>query len=172
MPAGAGARCRRAERLRADFAASRGAVLIFVNREEADRNDGPPSAADLAALLNARVGTDVGLTDLRWVSYFLAQRRVVPALGAGRRFLLGDAGHLSSPMGGEGINSALMDGADIAWKLALVLRGAARPSLLDTYAIERELADHHALEVTNEIHNSIMNSRRYVRGRQKTKSSG
>ena len=60
-------------------------------------------------------------------------------------------------MGGEGINSALMDGADIAWKLALVARGAAKPSLLETYAIERELADHHALEVTNEIHNSIMN---------------
>ena len=60
-------------------------------------------------------------------------------------------------MGGEGINSALMDGADIAWKLALVLRGAAKPSLLETYAIERELADHHALEVTNEIHNTIMN---------------
>ena len=134
-----------------------GRFLIFVNREDADRNDKPPSAADLAALLNARVGTDVGLTDLRWVSYFLAQRRVVPALGAGRRFLLGDAGHLSSPMGGEGINLALMDGADIAWKLALVLRGAAKPSLLQTYAIERELADHHALEVTNEIHNSIMN---------------
>ena len=37
------------------------------------------------------------------------------------------------------------------------LRGAAKPSLLDTYAIERELADHHALEVTNEIHNSIVN---------------
>ena len=133
-----------------------GRFLIFVNREEADRNDGPPSAADLAALLNARVGTDVGLTDLRWASYFLAQRRVVPALGERRRFLLGDAGHLSTPLGGEGINSALMDSADIAWKLALVLRGAAKPSLLETYATERTLADHHALEVTNEIHNNIM----------------
>ena len=133
-----------------------GRFLIFVNREKADRNEGPPSAFELAALLNARVGTDVGLTDLRWVSYFLAQRRVVPALGAGRRFLLGDAGHLSSPMGGEGINSALMDSADIAWKLALVLRGAAKPSLLETYAIERKLADHHALQVTNEIHETIM----------------
>ena len=133
-----------------------GRFLIFVNREEGDRSDRPPSAGDLAALLNARVGTDVGLTDLRWVSYFLAQRRVVPALGERRRFLLGDAGHLSTPLGGEGINSALMDSADIAWKLALVLRGAAKPSLLETYASERALADHHALEVTNEIHKSIM----------------
>jgi hypothetical protein len=133
-----------------------GRFLIFVNRDEADRNEGPPSIADLAALLDARIGTEVGLTDLRWVSYFLAQRRVVPALGEGRRFLLGDAGHLSTPLGGEGINSALMDGADIGWKLALVLRGAARRLLLETYAIERALADHHALEVTNDIHKTIM----------------
>jgi FAD binding domain len=83
-------------------------------------------------------------------------KRVVPALSDGRRFLLGDSGHLSSPMGGEGINSALMDGANIAWKLALVLRGAAKPSLLATYGIERGLADRHVLEVSNEIHSVVM----------------
>jgi hypothetical protein len=83
-------------------------------------------------------------------------KRVVQALGDGRRFLLGDSGHLSSPMGGEGINSALMDGANLAWKLALVLRGAAKPSLLDSYAFERGLADRHVLEVSNEIHGMVM----------------
>ncbi len=88
---------------------------------------------------------------MRWTSYFQMHSGVVPALSDGRRFLLGDSGHLSSPMGGEGINSALMDGADIGWKLALVLRGAAKPSLLQTYAIERGLADRHVLEVSNEI---------------------
>ena len=133
-----------------------GRFLIFVNREKADRNEGPPTASELAALLNARIGTDVGLSDLRWTSYFQMHKRVVPALSDGRRFLLGDAGHLSSPMAGEGINSALMDGADIAWKLALVLRGAAKPSLLHTYAIERGLADRHVLEVSNDIHSLVM----------------
>ena len=59
-------------------------------------------------------------------------------------------------MGGEGINSALMDGADIAWKLALVLRGAAKPSLLESYAIERGLADRHVLDVSNEVHGLVM----------------
>ena len=130
--------------------------LIFVNRDEDDQGAEPPSAAELAALLNTRIGADVGLSDLRWTSYFQMHKRVVPALSDGRRFLLGDAGHLSSPMGGEGINSALMDGANLAWKLALVLRGAAKPWLLDSYAFERGLADRHVLEVSNEIYGMVM----------------
>jgi hypothetical protein len=130
-----------------------GRLLIFVNRDEGDQRVEPSSMAELAALLNERIGTDIGFSDLRWTSYFQMHKRVAPFLSDGRRFLLGDAGHLSSPMGGEGINSALMDGANIAWKLAL---GAAKPSLLATYPIERGLADRHVLEVSNEIHASVM----------------
>jgi FAD binding domain len=81
--------------------------------------------------------------------------RAAERLSDGRRFLLGDAGHLSSPMGGEGVNAAFMDAADIAWKLALVVRGAAQPSLLASYAAERGAADHHVLAVSDEIHRLV-----------------
>src|SRR5271157_5650834 len=129
--------------------------LIFVSRDPADGRDNPPTAAELGAMINTRVSADVGLSDLRWVSYFKMHRREAESLGDGRRFLLGDAGHMSSPLGGEGINAAFMDAADSAWKLALVVRGAAKPSLLASYAIERGMADRHALEVSNDIHSHV-----------------
>jgi 2-polyprenyl-6-methoxyphenol hydroxylase-like FAD-dependent oxidoreductase len=68
--------------------------------------------------------------------------------------------HISSPLGGEGLNAALMDAADIAWKLALVVRRGAKPSLLDSYAIERGLADRHVLEVSDEVHRLVTGSSR------------
>ncbi len=130
--------------------------LIFVNRDEGDTRRELPTEAELGELLNARIGVDVGLSDPRWVSYFKMQKRAVERLSDGRRFLLGDAAHLSSPLGGEGINAGFMDAANIAWKLALVVRGAARPSLLDSYATERGNADCHALEVSDAIHSLVM----------------
>ena len=130
--------------------------LIFVSRDPNEAGDESPTEAELAAMVDVRAGADVGLRDLRWVSHFKMHRREAESLGDGRRFLLGDSGHMSSPLGGEGINAAFMDAADIAWKLALVVRGAAKPSLLESYAIERGIADRHALEVSNDIHSHIM----------------
>jgi 2-polyprenyl-6-methoxyphenol hydroxylase-like FAD-dependent oxidoreductase len=55
----------------------------------------------------------------------------------GRAFLLGDAAHIHSPVGGQGVNTGIGDAVNLAWKLAAVLQGRADPSLLDSYEPER-----------------------------------
>jgi hypothetical protein len=95
-----------------------GRWLIFVNRDDTAASE-LPTVAGLSALLNRRAGTDVGVHDLRWVSDFQMHKRLVECLSDGRRFLLGDAAHLSSPLGGEGLNAALLDAADIACSRAM-----------------------------------------------------
>jgi 2-polyprenyl-6-methoxyphenol hydroxylase-like FAD-dependent oxidoreductase len=132
--------------------------ITFVNLEETPAIDvaETPELAQVSALLNRRIGVNAHVHDMRWAAQFAMHNRVTRRLADQRRFLMGDAAHLSSPIAGEGLNSALMDAADIAWKLALVLRGAAMPTLLASYAAERSLADHHVLAVSDSLHRRVM----------------
>src|SRR5258708_2228923 len=92
---------------------------------------------ELQDSINAIVAAPTRLRDPRWLTRWSAQLRQVPQYRVGRVFLAGDAAHVHSPAGGQGLNTGVQDAYNLAWKLALVLRRQAPESLLDTYQAER-----------------------------------
>lgn len=79
----------------------------------------------------------VKVAEVNWFSTYHAHHRVAAHFRKGPAFLLGDAGHIHSPAGGQGMNTGIGDAVNLAWKLASVVQGRADPSLLDTYEPER-----------------------------------
>ncbi|MGW7432149.1 FAD-dependent oxidoreductase [Streptomyces sp. NPDC054861] len=99
----------------------------------------PVDLEEMRALTRQAFGTDFGMHDARWISRFHSDERQAPAYRVGRVFLAGDAAHVHSPAGGQGMNTGLQDAANLSWKLAAVLRGEAPDpeALLDSYQSER-----------------------------------
>jgi 2-polyprenyl-6-methoxyphenol hydroxylase-like FAD-dependent oxidoreductase len=96
-----------------------------------------PTFEDLQPYLEEKTGDLMRFGDVRWFATYRVHHRVAEEFRRGDVFLLGDAAHVHSPVGGQGMNTGLQDAYNLAWKLALVLEGRADPSLLDTYHEER-----------------------------------
>lgn len=95
----------------------------------------------LGELLGTRAGiAEVRIADADWTSVFRIHRRLADAYRAGRVLIAGDAAHIHSPFGGQGIATGIGDAENLAWKLALVVHGTAGEDLLDTYTAERRPA--------------------------------
>ncbi len=125
-----------------------GAVVVLPMRDGrmrvlAELHDPPgtpvnpnPTQDALQAAVDERVG---GIRVLRshWLTSFEIRHAMVPAYRFGRVFLAGDAAHIHSPAGGQGMNTGLQDAYNLAWKLAAVVHGQAGQTLLDSYQAER-----------------------------------
>ncbi|QIO98526.1 FAD-dependent monooxygenase [Bradyrhizobium symbiodeficiens] len=98
----------------------------------------PPSPEAFQAIVDRRGSRNIVLGDAVWTSTFRINERQISTYRAGRVFLAGDAAHVHSPAGGQGMNTGMQDAINLAWKLAMVCRGlSANPSLLDSYDTER-----------------------------------
>lgn len=100
--------------------------------------DRPPPPLSAVQELVARMAPEpVQVGNLRWSGYFRISHRIVSHYRRGRAFLAGDAAHIHPPTGGQGMNTGIQDAYNLAWKLALELKGLASPDLLDSYEAER-----------------------------------
>ncbi|MGD7070881.1 FAD-dependent monooxygenase [Acetobacter sp. AAB5] len=122
-----------------------GAIMIFpISRDRcriiADLGSAPlhmPDLEEMQVIIDQRGPGGITLSDPIWLSDFGINERKVHAYRKGRVFLAGDAAHIHSPAGGQGMNMGMQDAFNLAWKLALVEQQKAKPFLLESYSIER-----------------------------------
>jgi 2-polyprenyl-6-methoxyphenol hydroxylase-like FAD-dependent oxidoreductase len=107
-------------------------VATIDNAEE-----GAPSHEFVRTVVAQRAPSGFQALSLRWSSYFRVHHRHVERMNVGRMFIAGDAAHIHSPFGGQGMNTGLQDVWNLAWKLDRAVRGHANEQLLDSYSAER-----------------------------------
>ena len=98
---------------------------------------GEPTEQDVREALIGLYGTDYGMHSPIWISRFTDMTRQAAAYRERRVLLAGDAAHVHSPVGGQGLNTGVQDAVNLGWKLAQVVKGVSPDSLLDTYHDER-----------------------------------
>jgi 3-(3-hydroxy-phenyl)propionate hydroxylase len=113
-----------------------GLLRVMVTEQRCDRA-GEPTLRDLSEALVAVYGTDYGIHSPGWISRFTDMTRQAASYRKGRVLLAGDAAHVHSPAGGQGLNIGVQDAVNLGWKLAQVVKGTSPESLLDTYHAER-----------------------------------
>jgi 2-polyprenyl-6-methoxyphenol hydroxylase-like FAD-dependent oxidoreductase len=115
------------------------------------RDRQPLTFEALVPSLRQEAGTDLQFSSCGWFSTYRIHHRAAERFRDRRCFLLGDAAHVHSPMGAQGMNTGLQDAYNLAWKLALVIKGVARAALLDTYEEERRPVAERLLRTTDRV---------------------
>jgi 2-polyprenyl-6-methoxyphenol hydroxylase-like FAD-dependent oxidoreductase len=128
-------------------------------REQAPLRE-PVSFEEIRDSFQRIAGHDFGMTEMRWSSRFLSERRQARHYRRGRVFLAGDAAHVHSPLGGQGMNTGIGDAMNLGWKLAAAVRGSAPPALLDSYEAERHPVGAEVLQLTDAFNQLVLSNSR------------
>jgi hypothetical protein len=118
--------------------------------------DEPVTLEELRSAFQRIAGDDFGMGEPRWRTRFLSERRQARTYRVGRVFLAGDAAHVHSPVGGQGMNTGIQDAMNLGWKLAATLQGWAPPGLLDTYQEERHPIGALVLRMTDGLYRLVI----------------
>lgn len=129
------------------MSATRRRIVATIEQPEGET----PSLDLVRRALTQRAPAGIEALSLRWSSYFRIHHRHVGRLRVGRMFIAGDAAHIHSPFGGQGMNTGLQDVWNLVWKLDLALRGKGNEQLLDSYTAERRPVIKGVIETTHRL---------------------
>lgn len=124
-------------------------------REQAPLDE-PVTEAEIRDAFARIAGEDFGMSEMRWSSRFLSERKQARRYRVERVFLAGDAAHVHSPLGGQGMNTGIGDAVNLGWKLAEAIRGTAAAGLLDTYQSERHPVGERVLAMTDAFNKLVL----------------
>jgi 2-polyprenyl-6-methoxyphenol hydroxylase-like FAD-dependent oxidoreductase len=127
------------------MSATRRRIIATIEKTEGDA----PSLDLVRSILAQRAPRGIEARTLNWSTYFRIHHRQVARLREGRVFIAGDAAHIHSPFGGQGMNTGLHDAWNLVWKLDLFLKGAGNERLLDSYSSERLPVIKNVIETTD-----------------------
>jgi 2-polyprenyl-6-methoxyphenol hydroxylase-like FAD-dependent oxidoreductase len=129
------------------MSATRRRIVATIEQAEGE----VPSLDLVQRILSQRAPSGIEASALHWSSYFRIHHRQVAQLRVGRIFVAGDAAHIHSPFGGQGMNTGLQDVWNLAWKLDLVLHGRGNERLLESYTAERRPVIKRVIETTHSL---------------------
>jgi 2-polyprenyl-6-methoxyphenol hydroxylase-like FAD-dependent oxidoreductase len=118
--------------------------------------DKTPTIEDITAVFNQRSSDKAQLSNPIWLTKFNLHHRQIQQYRRNRIFLAGDAAHIHSPIGGQGLNTGLQDIYNLVWKLALVEKGLAKETILDSYHAERYAVGASVLKKTDVMTRMIL----------------
>jgi hypothetical protein len=131
--------------------------IVGVFPENTDKKEGEIPFDEIEQQIRDDSLIDLDIYQVNWFSTYKVHSRRVNKFSDGRCFLAGDAAHIHSPAGAQGMNTGIQDGYNLAWKLALVSRGEADPRLLESYNEERVEVAKRLLETTDRMFDLLVN---------------
>ena len=136
--------------------------IVGVFPEEFAKEEGDVLYEEIEQRIKQEAKLDLDVHDVEWFSTYKVHTRHVDKFSLGRCFLAGDSAHVHSPAGAQGMNTGIQDSYNLAWKMALVLQGAADEKLLDTYNEERLENAKNLLQTTDRMFQLVASPEWYV----------
>jgi 2-polyprenyl-6-methoxyphenol hydroxylase-like FAD-dependent oxidoreductase len=141
--------------------------IVGMRPSTEDAHDGDQAterlSLELQRICDRFTGGTLRVHDPVWLTYFRLHHRQAARYRTGRIFVAGDAAHVHSPAGGQGMNTGIQDAWNLGWKLALVARGVADPALLDSYESERLPVGRFVLRFTDRASSIAISDKTFVR---------